>query len=238
VNRINYAFEGIPEETRVAYIDGTTRYARPRPGAARMYPETDIPPYIITQEYIEKIRQNIPLTIEDRITFLQKNYGLNPQLAQELIDSQFEDIFEKVVQIGVKPSIAATVLTQLIKYLKRSGINVDRLTDKHFLEIFIALKDGRITKEAIEPILKFFVQNPDSSIDTAIKELKLEVLSREQIDKIVENIIKERYEELIKNKNRAFDLVMKIVMSNVRGKADATQVSEIVKNKLAIFLSS
>ncbi len=84
VNRINYAFEGIPEETRVAYIDGTTRYARPRPGAARMYPETDIPPYIITQEYIEKIRQNIPLTIEDRITFLQKNYGLNPQLAQHL----------------------------------------------------------------------------------------------------------------------------------------------------------
>jgi glutamyl-tRNA(Gln) amidotransferase subunit E len=238
VDRINYAFEGIPEETRVAHVDGTTRYARPRPGAARMYPETDIPPYIITQELIDKIKQKLPSTIEDRLIFLQKNYGLNPQLAQELIDSQFEDIFEKAVQIGIKPSLAATVITQLVKYLKRSGINIDNLTDKHFLEIFTALKEGKITKEAIEPILKFFAQNPNVSIDHAIKELGLEILDRSQIEKIVENVIKERYNDLIKDKNKAFDLAMKIIMSNVRGKADASLVAEILKNKISSILGS
>jgi glutamyl-tRNA(Gln) amidotransferase subunit E len=238
VDRINYAFEGIPEETRVAHVDGTTRYARPRPGAARMYPETDIPPYIITQDFIEKIKQKLPSTIEDRLVFLQKNYGLNPQLAQELIDSQFEDIFEKAVQIGIKSSLAATVITQLTKYLKRSGINIDNLTDKHFLEIFTALKEGKITKEAIEPILKFFTQNPSVDIDYAIKKLGLEILDRSQIEKIVENIIKERYNDLIKDKNKAFDLAMKIIMSNVRGKADASLVAEILKSKISSILSS
>jgi glutamyl-tRNA(Gln) amidotransferase subunit E len=238
VDRINYAFEGIPEETRVAHVDGTTRYARPRPGAARMYPETDIPPYIITQDFIEKIKQKLPSTIEDRLVFLQKNYGLNPQLAQELIDSQFEDIFEKAVQIGIKSSLAATVITQLTKYLKRSGINIDNLTDKHFLEIFTALKEGKITKEAIEPILKFFTQNPNVGIDYAIKKLGLEILDRSQIEKIVENIIKERYNDLIKDKNKAFDLAMKIIMSNVRGKADASLVAEILKSKISSILSS
>jgi glutamyl-tRNA(Gln) amidotransferase subunit E len=238
VDRINYAFEGIPEETRVAHVDGTTRYARPRPGAARMYPETDIPPYIITQDFIEKIKQKLPSTIEDRLVFLQKNYGLNPQLAQELIDSQFEDIFEKAVQIGIKSSLAATVITQLTKYLKRSGINIDNLTDKHFLEIFTALKEGKITKEAIEPILKFFTQNPSVDIDYAIKKLGLEILDRSQIEKIVENVIKERYNDLIKDKNKAFDLAMKIIMSNVRGKADASLVAEILKSKISSILSS
>jgi glutamyl-tRNA(Gln) amidotransferase subunit E len=238
VDRINYAFEGIPEETRVAHVDGTTRYARPRPGAARMYPETDIPPYIITQELIDKIKQRLPYTIEDRLVFLQKNYGLNPQLAQELIDSQFEDIFEKAVQIGIKPSLAATVITQLVKYLKRSGINIDNLTDKHFLEIFTALKEGKITKEAIEPILKFFAQNPNVNIDHVIKELGLEILDRSQIEKIVENVIKERYNDLIKDKNKAFDLAMKIIMSNVRGKADASLVAEILKSKISSILSA
>jgi|FaiFalFF_MnMetaG_3_1042247.scaffolds.fasta_scaffold00199_9 glutamyl-tRNA(Gln) amidotransferase subunit E len=238
VDRINYAFEGIPEETRVAHVDGTTRYARPRPGAARMYPETDIPPYIITQDFIEKIKQKLPSTIEDRLVFLQKNYGLNPQLAQELIDSQFEDIFEKAVQIGIKSSLAATVITQLTKYLKRSGINIDNLTDKHFLEIFTALKEGKITKEAIEPILKFFTQNPNVGIDYAIKKLGLEILDRSQIEKIVENVIKERYNDLIKDKNKAFDLAMKIIMSNVRGKADASLVAEILKSKISSILSS
>jgi len=238
VDRINYAFEGIPEETRVAHVDGTTRYARPRPGAARMYPETDIPPYIITQDFIEKIKQKLPSTIEDRLVFLQKNYGLNPQLAQELIDSQFEDIFEKAVQIGIKSSLAATVITQLTKYLKRSGINIDNLTDKHFLEIFTALKEGKITKEAIEPILKFFTQNPNVGIDYAIKKLGLEILDRSQIEKIVENVIKERYNDLIKDKNKAFDLAMKIIMSNVRGKADASLVAEILKSKISSILST
>jgi glutamyl-tRNA(Gln) amidotransferase subunit E len=238
VDRINYAFKGIPEETRVAHVDGTTRYARPRPGAARMYPETDIPPYIITQDFIEKIKQKLPSTIEDRLVFLQKNYGLNPQLAQELIDSQFEDIFEKAVQIGIKSSLAATVITQLTKYLKRSGINIDNLTDKHFLEIFTALKEGKITKEAIEPILKFFTQNPNVGIDYAIKKLGLEILDRSQIEKIVENVIKERYNDLIKDKNKAFDLAMKIIMSNVRGKADASLVAEILKSKISSILSS
>jgi glutamyl-tRNA(Gln) amidotransferase subunit E len=49
---------GVPAETRTAKDDGTTRYMRPRPGAARMYPETDIPPTQITQELVERIRAN------------------------------------------------------------------------------------------------------------------------------------------------------------------------------------
>src|SRR5208283_3876947 len=43
VERAQEALIGVPAETRTAKEDGTTRYMRPRPGAARMYPETDIP---------------------------------------------------------------------------------------------------------------------------------------------------------------------------------------------------
>jgi glutamyl-tRNA(Gln) amidotransferase subunit E len=52
VERVQMAFEGVPEETRAAMDDGTTRYMRPRPGAARMYPETDIPPVMITSDLV------------------------------------------------------------------------------------------------------------------------------------------------------------------------------------------
>ena len=44
VERAQEAVAGVPAETRTAKEDATTRYMRPRPGAARMYPETDIPP--------------------------------------------------------------------------------------------------------------------------------------------------------------------------------------------------
>ncbi|MCJ7634181.1 Glu-tRNA(Gln) amidotransferase subunit GatE, partial [Candidatus Bathyarchaeota archaeon] len=42
VDRVKLAIIGVPTETRSADIDGSTHYSRPRPGAARMYPETDV----------------------------------------------------------------------------------------------------------------------------------------------------------------------------------------------------
>ena len=50
VERAKEALDGVPEETRGANPDGTTHFTRPRPGAARMYPETDIRPIRITKD--------------------------------------------------------------------------------------------------------------------------------------------------------------------------------------------
>ena len=49
--RARESLKQVPKETRAARPDGSTRYMRPRPGAARMYPETDAPPIQISKEY-------------------------------------------------------------------------------------------------------------------------------------------------------------------------------------------
>jgi glutamyl-tRNA(Gln) amidotransferase subunit E (EC 6.3.5.7) len=54
IERIKEAMYGVPEETRAANPDGTTKFMRPRPGAARMYPETDLRPIRVTIEMLEK----------------------------------------------------------------------------------------------------------------------------------------------------------------------------------------
>ncbi len=53
MQRVRDAFIGVPAETRGSTPDGKTRFIRPRPGAARMYPETDIPPIVLDEEFIE-----------------------------------------------------------------------------------------------------------------------------------------------------------------------------------------
>jgi len=112
IERIKYAFIGVPEETRNAQQDGTTKYSRPRPGSARMYPETDIPPFVVTKEFIEEIRKKLPEKIEDRVKYLKSKYELSDQLAQELIDTQMEDLFERICQLQIKPTVIATTLTE------------------------------------------------------------------------------------------------------------------------------
>jgi glutamyl-tRNA(Gln) amidotransferase subunit E len=72
VERARQTLKGVPQETRAPNPDGTTRYMRPRPGAARMYPETDIPPVQITQESIDNIRSNLPELPEKKLERLQK----------------------------------------------------------------------------------------------------------------------------------------------------------------------
>ena len=43
------AMSGVPEETRKMLEGGSTAYMRPLPGAARMYPETDVVPVLVDQ---------------------------------------------------------------------------------------------------------------------------------------------------------------------------------------------
>ena len=66
--------EGIPIDTRLATQSGETKFLRPRPGAARMYPETDIPPIIISKTELDDAINNIPKSWDDSIKDLQTTY--------------------------------------------------------------------------------------------------------------------------------------------------------------------
>ena len=62
--RIENAKQGIPAETRLATQNGETVFLRPRPGASRMYPETDVPPIIISEIELNQAKENIPKSYE------------------------------------------------------------------------------------------------------------------------------------------------------------------------------
>jgi glutamyl-tRNA(Gln) amidotransferase subunit E len=55
IERARLALEGIPEETRRGLPDGNSAYMRPLPGAARMYPETDVPSVVVTRDMLDSI---------------------------------------------------------------------------------------------------------------------------------------------------------------------------------------
>ncbi|MFW9850720.1 MAG: Glu-tRNA(Gln) amidotransferase subunit GatE, partial [Candidatus Thorarchaeota archaeon] len=64
VERAREAVIGVPAETRMPLPNGTTKYARPRPGAQRMYPETDVRSVKITEAHLKNIQKNMPETLE------------------------------------------------------------------------------------------------------------------------------------------------------------------------------
>ncbi len=237
IERIKYAFIGVPEETRNAQQDGTTKYSRPRPGSARMYPETDIPPFVVTKEFNEEIRKKLPEKIEDRVKYLKSKYELSDQLAQELIDTQMEDLFERICQLQIKPTVIATTLTETMKYLKRSGINIEMITEEKFIEIFKLLKENVIAKENIETLISYLAKEPHLNVEDIVKKYDLALLSREEAEKIIDNLINENLKNILDKKEKAVDYTMKILMSKYRGKISSNEAYNIIKEKLKNYIN-
>jgi glutamyl-tRNA(Gln) amidotransferase subunit E len=233
LERAKETIRGVPEETRAANPDGTTRYMRPRPGAARMYPETDIPPTQITEDHIKKISAHLPELLEQKLKRLMENYKLNQKLAKQILDSEYSETFETIVKESqVSPTTVATFLTETLKALKREGVQIENLSENQIREIFRNLGAGKLTKEALTDVAAWLSKHQNKGLREAIDSLGLKIIQREELEKIINSII-ENNKELIKTREvDVFKIIMGIAMKEVRGKADAETVSALVKKRL------
>ncbi|MFQ6087089.1 MAG: Glu-tRNA(Gln) amidotransferase subunit GatE, partial [Candidatus Bathyarchaeia archaeon] len=238
VERAREALYGVPEETRGANPDGTTRYMRPRPGAARMYPETDVPPIQISQEYLNTLRSRLPELPERRLERLMKEYRLNEKLARQVLNSEYALLFEEIArESGVSPTTIAAVLTETMKALRRDGVEVDKIRDEQIKELFSFVGAGKAAKEAVPDILTWLSKHEGAPVKAAIESLGLTMLSEAEIARIIDDLLVEN-ERLVKERGKAvFAMLMGLVMRKVRGRANAELVNKVLRRKLEGFVS-
>ena len=237
--RAREALKAVPEETRMATPEGISRYMRPRPGAARMYPETDVPPFGVTEGLIENLRRSLPEKPEVTMKRLTVKYKLNPKLSRQILDSEYLGFFEKIVsRIDVSPTLVAVTLTETLRSLKRSGVNVEVIEDSKLEKIFKLISSGVTTKEAIPEILTWLSKNPEKDVMDAVKTLNLKMLSKKELSEIIDKILRENIRLINERGVNALGPLMGRVMSKVRGKADAKDVNTILREKLRKIMSN
>ncbi len=234
VERAREAIQRVPEETRVANPDGTTHYMRPRPGAARMYPETDVPPVTISRDRLQEITRALPRMPEEMAKELEAKYSVGQKLAGQLVDSEYLQVFESIVAAskGVAASYVATVLTGSLKSLAREKVPVDNLQEDHFKQVFDLVAQGATAKESVVDILKWLASHPESTAGHAVKELNLGMLTRADLENIISNVITSQQTILSGQGPKALGKIMNLVMGEVRGRADPRMVSELLKARL------
>jgi glutamyl-tRNA(Gln) amidotransferase subunit E len=233
VERAREATKGVPEETRASNADGTTRFMRPRPGAARMYPETDIPPMQITEEHAKQVSEHLPELPEQKLQRLAKEYRLNEKLAKQMLNSEYGELFEVIVKESkVSATTVAAFMTENMKALKRDGVPVEKVTETHIRDMFNYVGSGEVTKEAIPEIVTWLGQHEGSTVQEATKSIGLKMLSKEELAKIIEHTIQTNKRLIEERGANAYGALIGIVMKEVRGKANAALVSELVKQKL------
>ncbi|MDH5780599.1 MAG: Glu-tRNA(Gln) amidotransferase subunit GatE [Candidatus Bathyarchaeota archaeon] len=235
--RAREALGTVPEETRGANLDGTTRYLRPRPGAARMYPETDVPPIQLSDEYVEKLHACVPELPEEKMGRLMREYKLNAKLARQVLDSEYSDFFEAVVEeTGISATIAAVALTETLKALKRDGVEIERVTDEQFKRLFGFVGSGRLTKEAIPDVLTWSAGHKGAGVEDAVEALGLVMLSREELETVVGELIKENKKFVEERQMGAYGVLMGLVMKRFRGRVKAELAGEVLRRRLEEFV--
>ncbi|MBD3354665.1 Glu-tRNA(Gln) amidotransferase subunit GatE [Candidatus Woesearchaeota archaeon] len=193
--------------------DSTTTYLRPMPGAARMYPETDVVPLKVDASQIQ-----IPELIEDKIKKYKK-MGVTSDLARLIARSDKAQMFENFVSEfeNIKPAFIAETLIPTLREIKRKhNADVERLTEKEFQEVFSALNQAKIPKDMVINILIDMASDKFESME------KYAGASDEELEKEIKNIVKSK-------PGLNIGAYMGLIMKKFKGQVDGKKAMEILK---------
>jgi glutamyl-tRNA(Gln) amidotransferase subunit E len=240
VARAKEALEGIPEETRKALPDGNTAYMRPLPGAARMYPETDVPQIEISQEYFDSIET--PELLTERAKRFTSESGLNKELAEKIAYSRHLPLFENLMETygkdeNVNSTLIVRTLVGIVPEIRRNGVETDNLTDEHFKGLFAAISNQEIAKEAIQDLLTALAKEPEMSAQEAISKLGLSAFDPEEVENFIKKMVREKGDFIKDEGPAALGPLMGIVMKEYRGTVDGKILSQMLKTEIDSFIN-
>ena len=196
-----------------------------------MYPETDIPSIFIPPEEKERIKANLPELPQERVERYVKEYKIDKSLAETLVNDERDELFEELVEKGVKPSLAASILVVVLKGLKKE-VPIENITDDHIREAFQLYTEGKIAKEAFEEIFKELALHPEKSAAQVAEEKGLTLLSEEEVERIIDEVVQQNIEVIKAKGMGAMGMVMGRAMAKLRGRADGKLVSTLVRKKI------
>ena len=231
IRRAKMAFDGVPEETRKMLEGGSTAYMRPLPGAARMYPETDVLPVPESAEYFDA--NELPLLLTEKVEKYIKEYGLDEGMANQIAYSEKLPLFERAVAAGIRPVFAARTILASLKELSRAGVDSSKLPDEAVISVMQAIEKGNAAKEAVLEILTACAKG--MSVKDAIAKVA-PAFSREELTNLVKGIVSERVDFIKERGKAALGPVMGVVMKEVRGRIDGKVVSEVLNEELGRIL--
>ncbi len=223
IKRIKIAFQGVPEETRKPLENGATAYARPLPGEARMYPETDVPPYNISEKLIEKIKRELPELPRDKKIRLMKQYNLNEENATKIM-AYDPDFFEEIMR---EYSIKPTIFLKAVEIYRSLGC--ENLEDLKI--VFDYISKNRLVKEGIEKVLEEFSKG-NMDIERIIENHGLKPITESDAEEVIQRIVIQNRDVIEKKGERAVSVLMGECMKVLRGKVDGKIVNEILRREI------
>jgi len=205
----------------------------------KYYIEPNIPPYKITDELVNNIKQTIPELQFEKVNRYINNYGLSFIDATTLTKTiEVANYFENVIKMGIEAKSAANfITTRILGIVNKLEINITELSFKEMdlVELLNYVNKGTISsKQAKDVFNKCIEDNKKPSV--VIKENNMEqITNTDEILNVIKEVIDENM-ELAKSydpqRGRTVDFFVGQVMKKTKGKANPKSAMDLIKEEL------
>ena len=198
-------------QVRNALPDGSSEFLRPMPGAARMYPETDLPLLRINKQMVDEAKRTLPkLRSEVKVDLMKK--GLREEEIQILLKGDNLEEFNGLLKIINEPRFIYKVLIEIPKQVGVLDLDVIE-------SVVIAVDDGKIDRLDVKHVMQEIVSG--KSLEDAL-----------DIEKADLGDVEGEVAKMIKDKpGLSVGGYMGLIMQKFKGKVNGKEANAIL-NKL------
>jgi len=234
----------IIQETRLYDSDkNTTRTMRSKEEANdyRYFPDPDLLPLEITEEYLENVRSKLPELPHQKRDRFQTQYELSAYDASILVSSkELAEYFEQTVKLSKAPAKLAAnwVNGELAAALNKNNLEITEspIEPERLALLLQRINDNTISGKIAKTIFEVLWETKDSADDIIEKQGLRQVTDTSAIEKIIDDVIAANPQQLAdyrSGKDKLFGYFVGQVMKISGGKVNPQQLNDLLKIKLA-----
>ena len=233
--RLRYAaaIDGVPNETRQPFPDGTTDFERILPGPDRMYPDTDSPPIAITRPRVDGLEAQLGPPPWER----EKRYS-EARVPMPLIyflirrgDARLVD--QAADRVGVDLRQACFFFGETVKGLRRAGVDVDALDEQAWVALLSLLHRNPVLWEVAPRLVRRVCRNPGRQPVELAMEMSLGVEPEGWREEAAELVTTSKPDHAAALPGALLRFHMGRVMPALRGRVPGREVAILVKSILS-----
>jgi aspartyl-tRNA(Asn)/glutamyl-tRNA(Gln) amidotransferase subunit B len=231
----------VDQETRLFDTEtGKTRTMRSKEDAMdyRYFPDPDLMPIVITEDYIQKIRDSLPELPEEKQQRYINDLNLSPYDAEILtLEKETSIYFEEVIKNSDAKMASNWIAAELFGRLNKAGIELSdcKVTPAKLSGLLKLIStnviSGKIAKEVFDIM---FESGEDAAKIVEDKGLQ-QVTNTDEIEAIISQVLQDNEEKVAEYKSgrdKLFGFFVGQVMKISKGKANPALVNELLVEKL------
>jgi len=201
--------------------DGSTSFLRPMPGAARMYPETDLPLLKISRDLINETKKNLPKLTQENKSYLQE-CGLNDELITVVLQENKIEDFKTLTKSCSNYALIAKSLTlfqkEIAKREEKSLEEIAKILDAHVLEAVLENVGKKISEGDVRMVLEKIAKG--SPLKDALKKSSIDLATE------VKNLLQQK-------PGLSQGAYMGLLMAKFKGQVAGSEIAKELKKQVS-----